>query len=308
MVCLINSSPPGSNSILSKVAPGALALLIAATALVLAPSTTGAAAPSPNYYVSVGDSYSIGYQPDPALAYRHGYTNTVLSLERKRGTTLTLVNFGCGGATTTSLLTANGCPLGAPHGPRYPTTPQATAALHFIANHHGHIGLITVSIGGNDVTACAVAANPTSCVVHVIPTVATNISTLVKELHAAAGKRVPIVGTTYPDVILGTWVHPPVSQALAKLSVAAFGLIINPAMKRAYTDNGGTFVDVTAATGAYIPLSKTVTLRPYGRIPVAVANVCILTWFCSRGDIHPHTSGYQLIGQRIVGVLAKKLP
>jgi lysophospholipase L1-like esterase len=300
-------SAPRHTLLLSKVALSALAVLAAATTLLLSPSTTGATS-SPTYYVSVGDSYSIGYQPDPTLALRHGYTNTVLSLEQKRGTSLTLVNFGCGGATTASLLTSKGCPLGALHGPRYPTTSQATAALQFIAAHHGHIGLITVSIGGNDITACAAAADPTTCVVKVMPTVATNITTLVKELHAAAGKKVPIVGTTYPDVILGTWVHPPVSQTLATLSVAAFRLIINPVMKRAYDDNGGTFVDGTTATGAYTPLTKTVSLKPYGKIPVAVADVCTLTWFCTKGDIHPHTRGYQLIGTLIVKALPKKLP
>jgi hypothetical protein len=57
---------------------------------------------------------------------------------------------------------------------------------------------------------------------------------------------------------------------------------------------------VTAATGGYTPLTKTTTLKPYGTIPVAVAKVCTLTWFCKEGNIHATNSGYELIGKLIV--------
>jgi lysophospholipase L1-like esterase len=283
-------------------------------ALMLLPGTPGGATmratSSPAYYVSIGDSYSIGYQPDPTVSLRLGYTKYVVAAEKKRGTRLTLVNFGCGGATTASLLTTAGCPDPAPPalgGVPYRAVPQATAATQFISAHRGHIALITVSIGGNDVTMCATAASPVSCVTGVVPTVSTNVTTLLKTVRAAAGTKVPIVGLTYPDVILGTWVHPPVSTSLATLSVVAFKSIINPALKRAYQASGGTFVDVTAATGAYTPLTKTTVKAPYGRIPVAVADVCTYTWYCSEANIHPHTVGYQLIAKLIVAKLPTHL-
>ena len=283
-------------------------------ALVVLPATTTAAGAattsSPSYYVSIGDSYAIGYQPDPTVALRFGYTRDVISAERKRGTNLTLANFGCGGATTTSLLTTAGCPAPAPPalgGVPYPTVPQATAATAFIAAHRGHVALITISIGGNDITKCALSPNPTACVVSALPAVAANVATLMVQVRAAAGNTVPIVGLTYPDVILGTWVHPPVSTSLASLSVGAFRLVINPSLKTAYGANGGTFVDVTRATGAYTPLTKTTVSRPYGRIPVAVALVCTYTWYCAKGDIHPHTVGYQLIANQIVAALPRRL-
>jgi hypothetical protein len=56
---------------------------------------------------------------------------------------------------------------------------------------------------------------------------------------------------------------------------------------------------VTAATGAYTPLTKTTTLAPYGSLPTAVAKVCTLTWFCKQGNIHATTKGYTLIGQLV---------
>jgi lysophospholipase L1-like esterase len=289
-----------------------LAGLILAASFLVPMATAGAsvgASTSPKYYVSLGDSYSIGYQPNPAVSLRFGYTRDVVAAEKKKGTNLTLVNFGCGGATTSSILNTVGCPAPARalNGPPYSTVSQVVAATRFIAAHRNHIALITVSIGGNDVTACATAASPTTCVAGVVPTLAKNITILLNDLRASAGNKVPIVGLTYPDVILGAWVHPPISQSLASLSVAAFRLIINPTLKKTYAAKGGTFVDVTKAAGSYTPLTKTVVYPPYGRIPVAVADTCTYTWYCSEGNIHPHTVGYQLIGKLIVKALPKKL-
>jgi lysophospholipase L1-like esterase len=287
----------------------ALAICVAGgTALVLgAPAN---AATSPTYYVSLGDSYAAGYQPVPALAYLHGFTRTVVALERRRGVELTLENFGCSGATTTSILTSIGCPaaLRAHDGAPYSTISQAFAATEFIAAHKGHIGLITVSIGGNDITACVAAASPTTCVAHALVNVTKNVDTLATALRGAAGAGVPIIGLTYPDVVLGAWVHPPIDKAVATESILAFGLLVNPTLKKAYASVGGTFVDVTKATGAYTSLKKTTTLAPYGKIPIAVAKVCTLTWYCAKGDIHPRSNGYALIGQLIVSSLPKRLP
>ena len=260
-----------------------------------------AAAPATKWYVALGDSYAVGYQP--GIGATSGYTGYVAAHEHLR-----LANFGCAGATTSSILTSVGCHvLPASSGAvAYPTTTQEAAAAAFISAHPGQIGLITVSIGGNDVTACAVAASPVLCVGGVGPTIMSNVTTLAADLRAAAGPTVPIVGLTYPDVILGQWVHPPVSTTLATLSVTAFKSLVNPTLSAAYASAGGRFVDVTAATGAYVPLSRTVRLPPYGRIPVAVASVCRISYYCSAGNIHLHTSGYRTMGKLIVASLARR--
>ena len=121
--------------------------------------------------MSLGDSYSVGYQP--GLGATPGYTAVVA-----RATRLTLVNFGCGGATTTSLISTVGCPDVLPHtaaAVSYPTTTQEAAAEAFLTAHRGHIGLITVSISGNDVTACATQANPISCVSAAVASITKNV-------------------------------------------------------------------------------------------------------------------------------------
>jgi lysophospholipase L1-like esterase len=263
-----------------------------------------AATTSKTYYVSLGDSYSVGYQPGSGST--PGYTVVVA-----KATHLTLVNFGCGGATTSSLVSTVGCPDVLPHtagAMTYPTTTQEEAALAFLTAHRGHIGLITVSIGGNDVTSCASQANPIPCVSAAVASIKTNVTSLAAALRAAAGPNVPLIGLTYPDVILGSYVYPThpakaSTLSLAKLSVVAFKSLINPALSTAYGSANGSLVDVTKATGAYLPLSRTVRYRPYGTIPTAVANVCTLTWFCAQGNIHATTKGYTLIGNLVVAKL-----
>jgi lysophospholipase L1-like esterase len=260
-----------------------------------------AATKSSTYYVSLGDSYSVGFQPGRGAT--PGYTAVVT-----KGTRMTLVNFGCGGATTTSIVSSIGCPDVLPHtagGVTYPTTTQEAAAVAFLTAHRGHIGLITVSIGGNDVTSCAAQANPISCVSTAVAGITKNVTGLAAALRTAAGPGVPLIGLTYPDVILGSYVfpkHPATAStlSLAKLSVVAFKSLINPALTKAYAPAQGVLVDVTKATGAYIPLTRTVRYRPYGTIPAAVASVCTLTWFCAQGNIHATTKGYTLIGKLVV--------
>ena len=278
-----------------------LALVLAGQAALVTGAGAAGAAGATKWYVALGDSYAVGYQP--GIGATSGYTGYVAAHEHLR-----LANFGCAGATTTSILDTVGCHVLAAGSGAVPSpaATQEAAATAFITAHRGRIGLITVSIGGNDVTDCAAAANPVTCVAGAIPAVNANVTTLAGDLRSAAGPGVRIIGLTYPDVILGQWVHPPVSIALATASVSAFQSLVNPNLKSAYAKAGATFIDVTAATGAYVPLTTTVLLPPYGRIPAAVASVCRLSYYCTQGNIHLHTSGYTLMGRLITAAVAKK--
>ena len=285
---------------------GALALLLAVPAASLA-----AKAPPKKLYVSLGDSYATGYQPTAqgvGSNTRHGFAYQLPGLAKPRGYNFALVNFGCAGATTTSILQTKGCvprarALG---GPVYTNKTQTAAAEAFLRANRGKVGLVTVSIGGNDVTKCATAPDPTGCVAEGVKVIKTNVTKLTKRLRTAAGPNVRIVGITYPDVILGLWTTGKQSdQDFAKLSLFAFRGLLNPALKESYTSvRKGSFVDVTDATGAYTPLEQTTTLAPYGQIPVAVAKVCQLSYYCQFRDIHARTNGYKIIAQ----LIAKTLP
>jgi lysophospholipase L1-like esterase len=279
------------------------------TSTVTVPSVTRAraASPAPMLYISLGDSYAAGYQPSgphSGTTTTNGFAYQVPGLAARKGYNLKLVNFGCGGATTASILHSIGCnQLGLGATP-YPTQSQAAAAEAYLRSHRGHVGLITVSIGGNDVTPCAAAAKPATCVATAVKAINVNLAILLSGVRAAAGPSVRIVGTTYPDVILGLDISKVASlRSLAKVSIIAFKDLINPALEKLYTAVGGELVDVTAATGAYGPLTQTTDLPPYGKIPVPVAKVCELTFFCQYHDIHPRTAGYTIIAKLVVDTL-----
>ena len=153
-------------------------------------------------------------------------------------------------------------------------------------------------------TACALAPDPVACVGAAVILLERNVTATARRLRAAAGERPRIVGITYLDVLLGKWVGADADHALARLSIFAFQSLINPALVRSYGAGDGKLVDVTRATGAYGSLDELTTLAPYGAIPVPVARVCKLTYYCDLRDIHARTNGYRLIAK----LLAKTLP
>ena len=258
------------------------------------------------YYVSLGDSYAAGYQPKLGNT-KQGFVYQLPGYAKKKGYKLKVVNFGCGGATTVSLINRKGCPRQAlgPGAKRYSKT-QLQAATDFITKNRSKVRLITVSIGGNDVTSCVNQADPISCVGAATQTLDSNVSQIATALREAAGPEPILLGTTYPDVVLGAWVNPgtEASRSLASLSVFAFQSLINPTLEKAYAKGAGGFVDVTSATGAYGSMEVFEDFAPYGSIPKPVADVCRVSWYCSKRDIHANKRGYALIAR----LVAAKLP
>jgi lysophospholipase L1-like esterase len=263
--------------------------------------------------LSLGDSYSVGWQELPGGSQgstHNGPADQLVPLAAKRGWKLNLVNLGCGGATTTSMITASaaGCPpvALAPGAANYPGKSQLQAALDYIKAHPHQVKVVTISIGGNDVDTCPTKPDPTGCVKQNMPPATANLTKIVKALRTAGGKDMRIIGSTYPDVELGLWVKPvlPNSLALVTGSLSAFQDDINPGLKKAYDTVGASFVDVTTATGAFGPFVST-NDPTFGMIPVPVAKVCTLTYFCDGTfNIHMKTPGYAIIA----GLEAATLP
>jgi lysophospholipase L1-like esterase len=283
-----------------------VALALGAALLTL-PAAAGAK--PKQLYVSLGDSYATGYQvtPQGGRNTRNGFAYQIPGLAKKRGYDLKLVNFGCGGESSTSLLTrVSVCAGPGPGGRDYAGTTQIHAAEAFLRKHRDRVKLITVSIGGNDVTACARAADPIACVGTAVQTIEKNVTEIAKRLRKAAGKKARIVGITYPDVILGQWVGENANQDLARLSVVAFEQLINPTLTKAYEAAGGRLVDVTAKTGAYGSLDELVELPSGTMVPKPVAKVCELTYYCEFRDIHARTSGYRIIAKLVANTLPRR--
>jgi lysophospholipase L1-like esterase len=299
-----------------SVAAGLLVLLVLAPAASAHHRAAPKLKPVKGILLSLGDSYSVGWQELPGGGQgstHNGPADQLVPLAAARGWHLKLVNFGCGGATTTSMLTASavGCTPAAlaPGAPNYPNKSQTQAAVDFIKSHRGQVKVVTVSIGGNDVDGCPTQADPTGCVKANMPTAIKNLTKIVRQLRAAGGKQMRIIGSTYPDVELGLWVHPtvlgPNTLSLVPGSISSFLDVINPGLKKAYDTVGAAFADVTKATGAYGPFVAT-TDPVFGQIPVPVARVCTLTYFCDGTyNIHMKTPGYHIIARLEAATLPK---
>jgi lysophospholipase L1-like esterase len=279
--------------------------VVSLTVLVLvaiAPAAQAARHRALQYFLSMGDSYSVGYQDSLGHTTLNGPANQLLPLARRRGYRFKLINLGCAGATSGSMLTQEDCPAAgrAPGAAGYPGKTQVQAAVDFMRKHRGQVGLVTISIGGNNITPCIPRTDRIACVRTIMKTVSENVRTIVKRLRAAGGKKLRIVGSTYPDVVLGAWVRTDVfgtqGPTVAAESLTAFARSINPGLRKAYASARGAFVDVTQATGAYGPFVTT-NDPPYGQIPVPVAKVCTLTYFCSQLGIHMTTAGYHIIAR-----------
>src|SRR5205085_5786358 len=131
-------------------------LVAAATSLGVVPAAHAAAKPRKQFYLSLGDSGAVGQQGDVKKTTHDGFADQLVPLARKKGYAFTLVNQGCGGATTTSMLQQKGCAALAlaPGAANYPNQTQVQAAVAFVKKHRARMGLVTISIGGNDVDTC----------------------------------------------------------------------------------------------------------------------------------------------------------
>ncbi|MBB5959779.1 lysophospholipase L1-like esterase [Saccharothrix tamanrassetensis] len=265
-------------------------------------STNGSAPPAERVYVSLGDSYATGYRPAdagaPAGASRDGFAYVVAGQSDLR-----LINLACSGATSAQLRGEPGCAPGnrAPDAPDPAGRTQLDAAVQTLREHQGRVGLVTVVIGGNDLAPCARASDAVACASRAVADIRANLAAILPALREAAGDT-RIVGLTYPDVFLGAWVSPafPDGQNLARLSVTLFRDVLNAALKAEYEKIGADFVDVTAATGGYGPLTETTQDPTYGAIPTPVAKVCDLTYFCRHTDVHPTAEGHQAIASAVL--------
>jgi len=293
-----------------------LLALLAILALAL-PATASAAKRKPLYFVSLGDSYAQGVQPlGPSMAdipTKNGFANTAFRALKRKQRRLKFVQLGCGGATTVSMVRGTKrCAEKLPYRSRNRRTSQLTYAKRWLRRHRKQVRYVTVIIGGNDVAPCAGEDSTSAiaaCVLGGIERIKKNLPISAKGVRSAAGRKAVIVGSTYPNVVLGQWVKSEGGKDLARLSIRIFREQINPTLRRAYQKRKIAFVNATRAFGGFLPLERTTTLAPYGEIPIAVANICRLAWYCAdrpQGpDIHLRTSGYTHLAKLVLAKIRK---
>jgi hypothetical protein len=231
-------------------------------------STTLPTGPGISYYLSLGDSVGMwdGTRSFPYLLANWYSHSSVPGLR--------LIDMSCSGETTGSMVSGSTC---APGGSQYDN------AVSFVIAHRGHIALVTISIGGNDVVPCMSRPGAATCFVNGLSKMKANISKIVAGLRKAIGPHVPIVGMNVYDPLLGDWLAPGTGRSLAVAAVAGVGLL-SKTMTQAYQAEASPIADVQ---GAFHSVDLTHFVRsPWGRVPVAVASACtLLDIVCQQGSL-----------------------
>lgn len=284
-------------------------MLVAVTAVAafacLAPLSAAAArtaASGPEYYLALGDSLARGAQPNASgttVPTNKGYANDLLAVESSQFPNLTLKDLGCLGETTKTMIHGGIC--------TYATGSQLNQAVKFLQNHKGHVAFVTIDIGANDVDLCV---SPTGmikqkCLGKGINHIKRNLPTIAAALRKAAGASVPIIGMTYYDPFLADWLEGTSGRALAGES-QLLAKAVNGDITAAY---GPANVRVADVAGAFLTSDPFTDLTGLNgkRVPVAVANICDLTWMCAPPplgpNIHANPAGYSLIAETFAGKL-----
>ena len=265
-------------------------------------SAPAPAKPAPaEYYLALGDSLSRGVQPDAAgvsVETPQGYPDLVYAQLRRTHPTLRLVQLGCPGETTKTMIHGGIC--------RYPGGSQLAAAVTFLHAHRGHVLLVTIDIGANDPEDCGgqhELAGLASCLGQ-LPATANRLVTILSRLRAATGPRVRIVGMSYYLPALAQWRDGTLGQVVARVSgrlAAAFTGLLD----QAYAQAGDGVADVFGAFDT-ADFGHPVTVAGIGPLPRNVARICEWTWECApppRGpNQHANPAGYRVIANAILKV------
>jgi lysophospholipase L1-like esterase len=250
-----------------------------------------------SYYLALGDSLAQGVQPDAAGASvetRQGYPDLLYAALRPGRPGLRLVKLGCPGETTSTMIDGGIC--------RYPGGSQLAAAAAFLRAHRGHVLLITIDIGANDLEDCGSQSNVIkvlSCFVTDVPGAVSRLATIMARLRAAAGPRVRMVGMSYYLPALAQWRDGSSGQALAKLT-ERLEAGYNDLLEHVYAKSDAKVANVFGAfdTGDF---GDQVTVPGIGTVPRNVALLCRWTWACTtppRGpNQHANQAGYGVIAR-----------
>ncbi len=290
-----------------------LALVIMNVVIITPAAVSGAF--TQHYYVAVGDSLSFGYQPN--LDFSHGFADDLFAdLQRaevtaKERNTNHLENYACAGETSTTMING-GCRgrdfLKIPY-----SGPQLDAVIAFMLAHKGEISPVTFEIGANDVlpdwnAATCTASSATDDHIKQVDDNLTRIDTssdqaardpnntangILQRLTNALTLTPPLPGPRGPantqarpgDLVMLNYYNP---FAKACANSAPFVKKLNEHLAADAAKFGVPIVDVYTAFGGDAGMA---------------GNICNLTWYCARQDIHPTNAGYQVIATAVKGVL-----
>ena len=267
---------------------GIIVILVGALAALAIPAAAAAKskAKPARYYLALGDSLSQGQQPNLAGISTNtdqAYTDDLYAVERTRIKNLRLVKLGCGGETTTSMITGKGNPYAAYNHCHPAGGSQLTAAVRFLKAHHkrGEVPLLTIDIGANDVDGCT----PSTPQPGSLPVRGRGLDQAEPAGHPqppargrAQGNEVRRDDPVRPGarLLLQRQCERPRALAIASPALAKQ---VNDQLTNA--DNGAGFLTADVANAFSTYDGATMVSWQSQSIPLNVARVCAWTWACS---------------------------
>jgi lysophospholipase L1-like esterase len=255
------------------------------------------------YHLSLGDSLAQGMQPDAAGITQdttQGYADQLLALEQRRIPGLTLIKLGCGGESSSSFLSGRGNPDALILGCNPPGGSQMAAAERFLKAHRrrGEVAMLTLDIGANDVVGCVTGANvDVGCVIRGWERIQANLPLIMRRLRRAAAPGTPMAAMTLYDPFLQLYLLP--GDQEEALAINGYARNINEGLVRLYRMGKFHVARVDEAFNSYDTAHSTTLAGQPGPVPVAVAELCRLTWMCATApvgpNIHANRAGYGVI-------------
>jgi lysophospholipase L1-like esterase len=242
------------------------------------------------YYLSLGDSVSFGYQlarqnadvaatgtADPAT-FNTGYTDDFNHMLRAIDPGIQTVNLACPGESTVTYMNG-GCKYPFPLHTGY-TGSQQSAALAFLKAHTGQVGVITLFMGANDilqmVDRCGGIQN-INCVTEDLPAtlraLQANLAQIISNLQTAAPDAELILLTVYNPFASAA----PVTNVLAQ-----------------------PVLDIYGGLAAQFNLRLVDMYTPFNLVQPQPQTLCTDTFVCGPlHDIHPTDTGYLLMAKQV---------
>lgn len=239
------------------------------------------------WYLALGDSVGAGYQPGAGDDLDGGYPGGVLDALQGTDPKLRLRNLSCSGEDLTTIMQGGRC--------AYDEGSQLAQALVFLRAHRHTTGLVTLTIGGNDVRRCVRGTTiDMACISTGMANVSQRLPQVLTTLRQAA-PRAQVVVTNYYNPYLAAWFTNRTVAAQSQVLAA----MLNAVIAGAATATGATTADVATAFG-----TADTTPLPNG-LPTNVAMICQLTWMCTPAtDFHPNDAGYAVVAGAVTDAVA----
>lgn len=275
-----------------------------------------------SHYLSLGDSLTVGVQPDESGARQEtseGYTDVLYRTLKDADSTLRHERMGCGGEDTTTFIEGGIADCDT----RYERGSQLDEAVAFLEEHGEQVGLVTLTIGANNFTDCVegLAPEPGSrteldiddvgldrdCVNDGLERLETEVPVIAERLTDAAGPQTQIVAMTYYNPFLALSLLEENEENADKVaedaeSGVADGTVeimedVNDSLTTTYQAAG---IDVADVDEVFDGSNTTVPDDSGTGMPVNLQNICDLTWMCNTAqgpDIHTNLAGAQEIAE-----------